>query len=174
MLRFLSLVLLVSLPLGACSVSDAGSGPLYADFGNELSEEYRQILFQATELELVAVDPAWPTKESRADPATLHGYTVRGRATITDRAKRLELLTSLADGARENNGMVAACFNPRHALIAKHDGKVCEIIICFECLTFQVWDGTDKVESVDLSETPRGTFDRIFGAEGLSIAPRGQ
>ncbi|MGB0952641.1 MAG: hypothetical protein ACPG31_05415 [Planctomycetota bacterium] len=169
----LSLLVLLTLPLGACSVSDSGSGPLYADFGEDLAEEYRQILFQATSLELVAIDPDWPTEESRADTSTLHGYNVRGRKTITDRAKRLELLTSLADGARENTTMAAACFNPRHALIAEHGGKVCEVIICFECLTFQVWDGTKRVDSVLVSESPRPTFDRIFGAEGLSIAPRG-
>ena len=165
-------LLAAGLALASCStVSDPGSGPLAVDFGDELAQQHRDVLFGATSLELVAVDPDWPTEESRADPSTLHGYGVRGRATITDRDLRLELLTALADGARENDGMVAACFNPRHAILAELDGKTCELIICFECLTFQVWDGTERVEVVDLSETPRATFDRIYTAEGLTIAP---
>jgi hypothetical protein len=177
MLKFSTALLLVAgLALPSCSASDAdagsGAGPLVVDFGDELAQEHRDVLFQAAELELVALNPDWPTKESLADPATLHGYTVRGRATIKDRAQRLELLKALGDGAKENNGMVAACFNPRHAIIATHGGKTCELIICFECLTLQVWDGTDKVEGVDLSETPRTTFDRIYTGKGLSIAPR--
>lgn len=172
--RILLLPLCAILHLVSCSASDPGAGPLYADFGDELRQEYRDILFQASSMELVAVDPDWPTKESRLDPTTLHGYTVRGRAEVTDRDLRLELLQSLAAGARENDGMVAACFNPRHALIAEHEGKICEIIICFDCLTFQVWDGTERVETVDLSETPRATFDRIFEGAGLSIAKRGK
>lgn len=159
--------------LVACSSPDPGAGPLVVDFGDELSPAFRTILCSTDALELVAVDPDWPTPASMADPATLHGYTVRGRATVTDRAERLELLQALAAAARENDGMVAACFNPRHALIAHHQGRTAELIICFECLTFQVWDGAEHVETVDLSATPRPLFDHIFEDHGLSIAPGG-
>lgn len=160
--------------LAACSSSDPApeTGPLQVDFGSELKQEFRDILLQATEFEIVALNPDWPTKESLADPETLHGYTVRGQATIRDRELRQELLDALGHGMRENDGMVAACFNPRHAIIAKHGDETCEVIICFECLTFQVWDGSEKIETVDLSETPRTTFDRVYTAAGLSIAPR--
>ncbi|MHC4379954.1 MAG: hypothetical protein ACYSU1_02550 [Planctomycetota bacterium] len=174
---FTSGCITLALLLTACSTSDpqptTETGPITADFGSELSQPFREILFQAPTWEIVAIDPDWPTEESRADPTTLHGYTVRGRADLPERSLRLELLESLADGARENDGMVAACFNPRHAIRAEFEGKVCEIIICFECLTFQVWDGSERVETVDLSETPRTTFDRIYRNAGLSIAPRG-
>ncbi len=164
--------LLVCFALFSCAVavSDSGSGPLKVDFGDELSHEYRDIVLQASSMELVAVEPDWPTEQSRADTTTVHGYTVRGRATIDKRALRLELLAALGAGARENNGRVAACFNPRHVLIAEHGGKTCELIICFECLTFQVWNGTERIETVDLSQTPQKTFDRIFQDAGLSIA----
>lgn len=165
------LVFVLCMVLPSCAVSDSGSGPLQVDFGSELSQEFRDILFQAPSLELVATNPDWPTKESRQDPATLHGYTVRGRAVVADRDVRLELLQALAKGARENNGMVAACFDPRHCIVAEFEGRTCEII-CFECLTFQVWNGTDKIETVDLSKSPRSTFDRIYTEAGLSIALR--
>ncbi|MDF1799976.1 MAG: hypothetical protein P1V81_12430 [Planctomycetota bacterium] len=171
MVKLLSLLLALCFAVSSCSATDPGSGPLVVDFGDELSQEFRDILFGATSLELVALDPDWPTKESRLDPATLHGYGVRGRATISDRSLRLELLTALGDGARENNGMVAACFNPRHAIVAELEGRTCELIICFECLTFQVWDGSERVETVDVSETPATRFNEIYTAEGLSIAP---
>ena len=159
--------------LAACGSPDSGEGPLAVDFGDELGDATREVLFHAPELELVAVDPAWPTPESTADPATLNGFTVRGRATTGDREVRLELLEALGAAARENDGMAAACFNPRHALVAHHDGRTAELIICFECLTFQVWDGAERVETVDISDTPRGLFDRIFEEHGLSIAPGG-
>lgn len=165
------LLLLLYVSSASCSSPDSGSGPLQVDFGDEVSQESRDILFQATSFELVAVNPDWPTEETRQDPSTLHGYTVRGRATIEDRQTRLDLLSALAQGARENDSMVAACFNPRHALIAQSGGKTCEILICFECLTFQIWDGTTRIETVDLSETPCRTFDRIFAEAGLSVDP---
>lgn len=171
MVKLISFLLAACLAVSSCSTTDQGTGPLQVDFGDELAQEYRDILFGASSLELIALDPDWPTKESVLDPTTLHGYGVRGRATISDRALRLDLLTALGDGARENNGMVAACFNPRHAIVAELEGQTCELIICFECLTFQVWDGTERVETVDLSETPAKRFNEIYTAEGLSIAP---
>jgi hypothetical protein len=171
MLKFGVLAMFLCLSFCSCAVSDPGRGPLQVDFGDELSQEFRDILFQASSLELVSINPAWPTKETRADPANLHGYTVRGRTRVESREVRLELLKALGKGARENNGMVAACFNPRHVLVGEFEGRTCEVIICFECLTFQVWNGTEKVESVDLSQSPRKTFDRIFTEAGLSIAP---
>ncbi len=172
LVRVIALSLILGLVSISCSSSDSGSGPLQVNFGDELSPRFREVLFNAPELELVAINPDWPTEESRADPTTLHGYSVRGRSTLVEREKRLELLVALGEGAMENDGVVAACFNPRHAIIAQYDGKVCELIICFECLTFQVWDGNERVETVDLSETPRATFDRIYTSLGLSIAPR--
>jgi len=157
--------------LASCSTPDSGQGPIHVDFGEDISQEYRDILFQAESLEIVALDPDWPTEESRKDPSTMHGYGVRGRAVLKDRGLRLELLSALAKGAKENDDMAAACFNPRHAIIAQSNGKLCEIIICFECLTFQIWDGTTRVENGLISETPCRTFDQIFADAGLSVDP---
>jgi hypothetical protein len=157
--------------MASCSAPDPGQGPLQVDFGKEVSQQYRDILFQAESLEIVALNPDWPTEESRQDPTTLHGYGVRGRAVLEERSLRLELLAALARGTRENDTMAAACFNPRHAIIAESNGQVCEVIICFECLTFQIWDGTTQVEGAHLSETPCRTFDRIFADAGLSVDP---
>jgi hypothetical protein len=167
-----ALCLAACLSLFACQTPDPGEGPLLVDFGGELAAEYGDILFTDPSLELVALNPDWPTKETQADPNTLHGYTVRGRASVDSRALRLELLEALAKGAKENNGTVAACFNPRHAIVAEVDGKICELIICFECLTCQIWNGNERVDNIDISETPRATFDRIYTDAGLSIAGR--
>ena len=43
--------------VGACSAPDPGEGPLVVDFGDELGDTHREVLFNAVELELVAVDP---------------------------------------------------------------------------------------------------------------------
>lgn len=167
-----SLLVVLTLAFFSCFSPDVGRGPLRVDFDDEVSQEFRDILFQAASFEIVAIHPDWPTEESLADPESLHGYIVRGRATVQRRELRLELLESLAFGARENDGTIAACFNPRHALIAEFEGQTCELIICFECLTFQIWNGSELAEVVDLSETPRKTFDRVFTDAGLSLAPR--
>ncbi|MCB9911347.1 MAG: hypothetical protein H6829_13875 [Planctomycetes bacterium] len=162
--------------LAACSLQpkpiDTGQGPLAVDFPEEFPIACQDVLRGAAELELVAINPDWPTEASREDPATMHGYTVRGRATLTDRAQRLELLSALAAGARENDGTVAACFDPRHALRAEYQGQTYELIVCFECLSFQIWNDQGHVANGDISETPREVFDRIYAAQGLSLAPR--
>ena len=172
MLNPLRLILAVCFCLVSCQSPDSGDAQLQVDFGGELAAELIDVLLADESLEIVAIDPDWPTTESKKDPASLHGYAVRGRAQLMDRQLRQELLQALAQGARENDGMSAACFNPRHVIIAESNGKTCELIICFECLACQVWDGNVRVTQIDISETPRATFDRIFTDAGLSIAPR--
>ncbi|MEZ6020662.1 MAG: hypothetical protein R3F17_11320 [Planctomycetota bacterium] len=131
-----------------------------------------EALVNARTLELFALDPAWPTEESRADPNTFHGYGVRGHAPLADPAQVADLLRAFAKGARENDEMAAACFDPRHGIRAEWNGATYDWIICFECMTYQIWSGADHLDNQLLSESPRGTFDRIYQGLGLTIAPR--
>ncbi len=177
-MRFPLSVALVLFVAAACSTpdpvqGDPGDGPLEILFGAEVQPEWQKILTQADRLELVAVAPDWPSEESRADPTTLHGYQVLGRAWLTDRDARLELLGAFAKGDAENDDLVAACFNPRHVVRAEFEGRWCELIICFECLSYQVWDGRERWGRGLITEAPKVVFNRIYQEAGLSVAPGG-
>lgn len=163
--------------LGACGTphparNDSGEGPLQVRFGEEIPAGFASVFLHADEIELIAIDPDWPTKESLADPKNLHGYNIRGRAKLADRQKRLELLAEFSRGAMENDGVVAACFNPRHVLRAQHEGRTCDIIICFECLSFKMVDESGHVANGDIAESPAPYFNRVFAEAGLSVAGR--
>ena len=176
--KTLVFVLTVSLVwLAACgspnpAKNDGGTGPLDIQFGQEMPSDLAEVLMQAEELELFALNPDWPTEETRNDPNAFHGYLVRGQATLTDREQRLGLLASFAQGDQENDSIVAACFNPRHGLRARHGDKVCDIVICFECLSYKLHDQDGQRDGGLISRDPQPHFDQVYTGLGLSIASR--
>lgn len=66
--------------------------------------------------------------------------------------------------------MVAACFNPRHGLRAVHAGHTVDLVICFECLTLEVFADGAHVQWGDLARTQEAEFSALYEAAGLAIA----
>ncbi|MEM9381435.1 MAG: hypothetical protein AAGB93_15885 [Planctomycetota bacterium] len=121
---------------------------------------------------LIATDPL-PPAGGEVPEDNVRGYRVLGRAELSDASARRELVESLNAGIRANDDMVAACFDPRHALRAETEAGSAELLICFECLQIYVYgDEGERTDTVLTSKLPAATFDRIFGAHGLTIAPR--
>ena len=65
-------------------------------------------------------------------------YAELGRATLTDPAKIRAVVEAVYGGINDSDGMVAACFNPRHGIHAEVDGKPVDFVICFECLSMHI------------------------------------
>ncbi|MEX1024183.1 MAG: hypothetical protein WD226_03815 [Planctomycetota bacterium] len=141
------------------------------DFGRDIAAMDAAILKGATELELLALDPAGPTPETLVDPTYFHGYGIRGRATVTG-STASELLDAIGRACRENDGQVALCFNPRHAIRATAGEDTVDLVICFECLSFRLFTNDDDAYGNDLAATQEPEVSAIYRAAGLSIAPR--
>lgn len=122
---------------------------------------------------LRSLDPAPHDDVEGAYSERLHGYGVLGSATILDRLVMDDLAKSLNEGIRGNNDMVAACFDPRHAISAEVDGERVDLVICFSCLQIKIHGPGDTPRSELTSSLPREAFDQIYRAHGLDIAPSG-
>jgi hypothetical protein len=72
--------------------------------------------------------------ESIQSETVFHGYDILGRADISDADERRALVRALARSARESDGSIGACFNPRHGLHVEQSGCSVDFVICFECL----------------------------------------
>lgn len=173
-LRAASSAVLLLCALAACGASVRSPARTLAevDFGGDVPAREAALLRDAAALELMALDPSPPTPADLADPARFHGYRVLGRATVTDPATRLALLDLLARGARENDGTVAACFNPRHGVRAELGGRTAELVICFECLSWQVFGDGARVANGDTAATHEPEVSALYRAAGLAIALR--
>ena len=127
-------------------------------------------LSNATTIELFAIDPSFPASEKEAakDPRPkLLDWRVVAQTTLADRTAIRALGSALADGIRSSEvGYVVGCFNPRHALRWKADGKEVTVIVCFQCGNGGVI-GLEPSKGFLTTKSPQATFERIFSVAGL-------
>ena len=107
--------------------------PAYGVAGETIPEhiDLWRILSEADAIDVVSI-----RSRRRADTARdFHGYHELGRVTVTDKAKRKEILSSISSWQSLNyyNDRQAICFLPRHALHATHGNISVDLLICFEC-----------------------------------------
>jgi len=100
--------------------------------------------------------------ESIATATVFHGYDILGRAEITDPDER---------GARESDGSIGLCFNPRHGLHVEQNGGSVDFVICFECLQVHA-HGFQPGSEFLTSALPQNTFDDSLRSHQLRLAPK--
>jgi hypothetical protein len=129
-----------------------------------------QSLSSASTVELFAIDYRPPESEeavARDLRPKLLDWWVAGQTTLSDRKAILALASSLVGGIKQSEvGIAAACFNPRHAVRWKVDGKEITIVVCFQCGNGGVF-GLEPLKGFLTTKEPQDTWDRIFSAARL-------
>lgn len=138
---------------------------------NVLSKATTRVLEQPDSFTLLAIDPdRMRTASDSTNPPTelFHNFGVLGKAAILSSTDRAELVSALRKGIADSDGSVAACFNPRHGIIARRGKETTELLICFECQSLRVY-GTET-NGVRTTGSPGKTFDAALGKAGLPRA----
>jgi hypothetical protein len=121
---------------------------------------------------LYSLDPGSLEHNESVQTATVfHDYGILGRAEITDADERQALVRALARGARETDGSIGGCFNPRHGLHVEQSGGSADFVICFECLQVHAHGFRGGNEFLT-SATPQSTFDESLRRHDLPLAPK--
>jgi hypothetical protein len=102
-----------------------------------LPPETRKLLDKAEAIELLSLEPKPLPAGKRKQ--SFHNYKVLGKVSLTKKADREKVLKALYKGIDDNKGLVAACFKPRHGILAEVGGKKIELVICYECLAMTVF-----------------------------------
>lgn len=110
-----------------------------------------------------------PRRSDNVGQDDFHGYKILGRKEVTDPNDRSELLSKLADSIRQNPGVVAGCFNPRHGLRFKADNTQIDFVICFECSSGLGYGTTDG--SFLLTSTGNEEFNAFLDKHGIQRSP---
>jgi hypothetical protein len=134
--------------------------------GAEIPADARAALEKAAEWELYSLDPSRfkdPPKDN------FHGWKVLGMTTVKDADTRKALLAALDKGARDNDGTVAACFNPRHGIRVKAGDKTIDLVICFECFSASVFTGAERSGSFLTTASPQPALDRVLTAARVPL-----
>ena len=130
---------------------------------NKMPEGALKVLQNATEFELYSIDFAHPDKEKTG----FHQMKVVGKTAVKDAATRKKLVAAFAKGM-EGKIDPARCFNPRHGIRATHDGKTVDLVICFECAQFDLYEpGSDKPTRLLIGKSPEPTFDQVLRDAGV-------
>jgi hypothetical protein len=130
---------------------------------NEIPKEAREAFAKATECELYSIDPArLPEKNDEAKKADLfHGWKILGKTTLKgDDVKKVR--AAIEKGAKDSDGSVAGCFNPRHGVRIVHDKKTYDLVICYECLSATVYSGEERIGSFLTSHSPGKTLNKVL------------
>jgi hypothetical protein len=131
---------------------------------NKLSDNALKVLRNATEFELYSIDFAHPVSGKTG----FHDLKSVGKTTVKDAGTRKTLVSEFTKGM-EGDIKPARCFNPRHGIRATHDGKTVDLVICFECAQFDVYEpGSDKPTRLLVGKGPEPAFDKVLRDAGVA------
>ncbi|MCA8939317.1 MAG: hypothetical protein KDB07_05905 [Planctomycetes bacterium] len=137
-----------------------------------LEEKIRNLLENAEHFELLTIDPNFEEgpKESNEFDSVFHDHPILGRSEVSE-GDRARLVNSLYQGIAKNNGMHAMCFNPRHALVAATGEDRVELVICFECLSMNLYLNGKSLGSVQTERDPGRVFNEVAAKHNLKVDP---
>lgn len=157
--------LLLGFTLFSCARPDAAETPFVLADG--VFESAAEILESGERFELLALEPMPLEKPT---PEAFCGYEVRGRAPV-DPATGRAALRLVQEGILASDGSVAACFNPRHGIRVESPAGTCDLVICYECLSMQVFVDGAHAENVLTSEEVEPRISMLWLRLGLILAP---
>jgi hypothetical protein len=134
-------------------------GSVGCSSGAQIPADARAALEKADEWELYSLDP---TRQTDPPKDAFHGWKVLGKTTVKDADTRKKLLAALEKGAKDNDGIAAACFNPRHGVRVKAEGKTIDLVICFECFSASVYAGDERTASFLTTASPQPALDKVL------------
>jgi hypothetical protein len=157
---------LVSIGLLLLSAQLACAGP----GAKPLPTDVDALLTKADEIELVSLSP----EHLKEKPAGhFHGWRVLGRTTVKG-GDKAAALAALRAGISENDGTVAGCFIPRHGIRATAAGRTVDLVICFQCMSMQVFEEGKATVQALTTAAPQATFDKLLKAAGVKLAGKGE
>ena len=102
-----------------------------------LTPEAAQVLHSARSAELYSLEPY--TDPDDAKVRRLEGYAILGHTRITTSQSAAAVLEIERSIAAWEDGPIALCFDPRHALRVRAEGHTYDFLVCYACEEMQVY-----------------------------------
>jgi hypothetical protein len=99
----------------------------------------RIALETGTNFKLLSIDPNDSTAQGKSHPPSILGYHVLGETVISSATERRTIIRTLIESIANFSGDFKKCFNPRHAISFDDSANHYDILICFECSPFYVY-----------------------------------
>jgi hypothetical protein len=135
--------------------------------GNRIPEVVDRLFDKVNAFELYSLDP--DDKAAGGGKGGFHGWKVLGKTEVKEAEARKRLVGALRLGAEDNFGMAAACFIPRHGVRLKDGGKTVDLVICFQCLSVQVFVDGKQAKGFLTTKDPQKEYDAVLKAAGVKL-----
>jgi hypothetical protein len=113
------------------------------------------------QLYLYSLDPLKRQEVVHDDPNVFYGFPILGKVEIRPFGEKEALLKAFIQGVKESNGVVAACFEPRHGLRMIQGDQKTDFVICYTCLSIDVY-GFGSVHGFPTSGSPVTIFNQFL------------
>jgi hypothetical protein len=142
--------------------------------GDDIPPDVLAAMRNAEGYKLFSLEPkdeelAKAARENATEKTSFHKWPILGSVEIADSDTREELTSALRRGANRNHGVVAGCFWPRHGLRITHAGRTFDILICFECLQAQVYEGKQPIAGFLVTASPQPVFDEVLRMANVQL-----
>jgi hypothetical protein len=105
----------------------------------------------------------------------LHQHQILGKVEVTDPERRREVVRAVRGDIRAGFTVTQAkCFNPRHVLRVVKGGRKIDVVICFECNNYELYDGEQLVTTGGtpaIAGSAEPLLNKILTDAGVPLAP---
>lgn len=133
-----------------------------------LPEELSQALREGTEFELISIEPK--DNQEIDSPDRIGGNLILGRTAVTNKETRDALVSAIEESAIPMDGALACHLKPRHVVRVKHNGEVCDFIICFQCKIMQLWKGGKFDSEFVFVRKHKDLFNKVLTDANVKLA----
>jgi hypothetical protein len=140
---------------------------------NPIPPRVERLLDQAETFELYSLDPTVDPRspgKARESSEKFHEWMVLGKTEVKEPADRKKLVDALRLAAEDNAGTAIGHFIPRHGLRLTSGKETVELVICFECLSIQVYVNGNMAKGFLTTGDPQKEFDAILNAAGVKLS----
>ncbi len=125
--------------------------PVHAESPNKLPEEATKILRVPQSAIFYSLEP-W--EEAKPGEKTLHHFKILGQTNL-DPQKESSVAGAFEKAIADWDGMIAACFDPRHALRVTSEKHVYDFLLCYNCHQLYVYKDDKLLGSVGAAGSPK-------------------
>jgi hypothetical protein len=135
--------------------------PATAEEKNELPTAAAQALRTAGRVTLYSLEP-W--ESPAAGEETLHQFKVLGRTDL-DRKQSAEASAAFQSAISGWDGLIAACFDPRHAIRVRAAGHTYDFLLCYACHVLYVYEDSKLLTSLGASGSAKALNGLLSAAQ---------
>lgn len=132
---------------------------------NALPADVVTALATTSDAELISLEP---TVSNDAAGERLNNRLVLGSTRLRGDEARLAA-AEFGGSVRKWNGMVAACFDPRHALRFRDQAHTYLLVICFDCGSMEVYSDGVQLKGTGVTGSP-AALDGLLKAHHVKLA----